>query len=137
MLPISGRTGAFLKTCKFHENQCLVLKHNSPTKVGRRVGGRGERGEGKERLPQDPVLLKSAPRINGCTCQISANQNIPEGRMLSRQLNCYIFPNKCGRKEIPSKLLIFFRIQLGVKQRYISSENLLKYSEARKPGKEK
>ena len=84
---------------------------------------KGEGGEGKERLLQDPVLLKSAPHINGCTCQITANQNLPEGRMLSCQLIKIVtfFPN--GWKEIPSKLLLnlcHFRIQFGEKQRYIS-----------------
>ena len=43
--------------------------------------GRGKRGEGKERLPQDPVLLKSAPHINGCTRQTTANQNLLEGKI--------------------------------------------------------
>ena len=83
---------------------------------GGRAGGDGggAGGEWKERLRQDSVILKSDdPQYHDCKCQITSNQNLPEG--IKCQVVAYFPLNECSRKEIPRACT--FGIQFGEKQR--------------------
>ena len=72
---------------------------------GARAGGGGGGGQWKERLRQDAVILKSDdPQYHDCKCQITSNQNLPQGIkcqtavVSAKLLHIFHWTNAVGRK---------------------------------------